>query len=220
MQASTAQIAQTKTKGGGGPGMGMKGASMLTSFGSQALSFAAIGSGAGMMAMPAMGMATGLIGGFGHHSSLPTTTYVWALPGHSSSFTMPTTSPKFEIEFGDIVGVDPDAYEPVLVRLLETKDNWRLVGATKEKMDMKGTSTRTAITEDRTPIKTTSLGRGHVQLEAASPLAPGEYGLVLHPIKPQKSAMGAPDYAESLFYSVWDFSVPGTETTTAGHKAH
>jgi hypothetical protein len=28
---------------------------------------------------------------------------------------MPTTLPKFELEFGEITGLDPDAYEPALV---------------------------------------------------------------------------------------------------------
>ena len=53
---------------------------------------------------------------------------------------MPTTTPKFELDFGEIVGLDPDAFEPVLVQLVQTKDNWRLVGATKSKMDYRGTS--------------------------------------------------------------------------------
>jgi len=48
-------------------------------------------------------------GGFGGGPGIPGTAHTWALPGRTSSFSMPTASPKFEIEFADIPGVDPDA---------------------------------------------------------------------------------------------------------------
>jgi len=117
MTSSLAQMAQSKTKGmsGGGSAAG----SMLSSFASTGLSFAAIGG--GMFAGPAMGIASGMFGGLmGGHHGMPTVTYIWALPGHNSPFLMPTTTPKFELEFGEIVGLDPDSYEPALVRLPQT----------------------------------------------------------------------------------------------------
>jgi hypothetical protein len=243
MQASVTQIAEATTKGGAGGGTGMASGmgaassmasmamhggmggmgmgglgslSMLGGMGGTALKFAPLAAGPGMMfAGPAMSLATGLLsGGLTPHSSLPTTTYVWALPGHNSSFQMPTATPRFEIEFGDIVGVDPDSYEPAIVKLAQTKDNWRLVGATKDKLDKKGNETRSAITEDRSVVKTTTLGRGHVVLESAAPLPPGEYGVVLHPLKPQKKPAGMNTGLtadETIFYSVWDFSVKEAE---------
>ncbi|HXY47896.1 MAG TPA: hypothetical protein VEI01_00500 [Terriglobales bacterium] len=221
--ASVASMAMRGTMGGmggiGGLG-GLSSLAMLGGLGGGALRFAPMLAGPGaMFAGPAMSLATGLISGsLSHHSSSPTTTYVWALPGTHSAFAMAPTTPKFEIEFGDIVGLDPDAYEPALVKLTQTKDNWRLVGATKEKIDKRGNEKRSAITEDRTEIKTTSLGRGHVLVEAAGPLAPGEYGVVLHPVKSQKTAAsaGAGLTAEqTIFYSVWDFSVPRSESRAA-----
>ena len=209
MTSSLAQMAQSKTKGmsGGGSAAG----SMLSSFASTGLSFAAIGG--GMFAGPAMGIASGMFGGLmGGHHGMPTVTYIWALPGHNSPFLMPTTTPKFELEFGEIVGLDPDSYEPALVHLPQTKDNWRLVGATKSKLDYSGSaSPQSMIDEVRTPLKTTRLSRGHLQIEAASPLSAGEYGLVLRPLKAHKPKKGESqsDAEQGVFYSVWDFSVAG-----------
>ena len=212
MASSMAQMAQSKTKGmsGGGSAAG----SMLSSFASTGLSFAAIGG--GMFAGPAMGIASGMFGGLmGGHHGMPTVTYIWALPGHNSAFLVPTTTPKFELEFGEIVGLDPDSYEPELVRLPQTKDNWRLVGATKSKLDYSGAgSPQSMIDEVRTPLKTTRLSRGHLQIEAAAPLAAGEYGLVLRPVKAHKPKKGESqsEAEQGVFYSVWDFSIAG-ETT-------
>ena len=209
MTSSLAQMAQSKSKGmsGGGSATG----SMLSSFASTGLSFAAIGG--GMFAGPAMGIASGMFGGLmGAHHGMPTVTYIWALPGHNSPFLMPTTTPKFELEFGEIVGLDPDSYEPALVRLPQTKDNWRLVGATKSKLDYSGSgSPQSMIDEVRTPLKTTRLSRGHLQIEAAAPLTAGEYGLVLRPVKAHKPKKGESqsEAEQGVFYSVWDFSVAG-----------
>jgi hypothetical protein len=232
---SITQIAKSEVKGGkGGAGMapmgsmaamgmrgmggGMSGLSMIGGLGGTALRFAPLAAGPGaMLAAPAMSLAMGL---FSHHSTAPKSTYVWALPGAHSEYVMATTKPKFEIEFGDIVGLDPDAYQPALVKLTTTKDNWRLVGATKETYDKHGNEKQSAITEDRAEIKTTSLGRGHVVIEAAAPLAPGEYGVVLHPIKALKSSNSASAGStaeQTIFYSVWDFSVPATEASSAQH---
>ncbi len=219
---STTQIAKSEMKGGkGGAGMGggLSGLSMMGGLGSTALRFAPLAAGPGMiLAAPAMSLATGLLGGgLSHHSSAPKATYVWALPGAHSTYTMAATKPKFEIEFADIVGLDPDAYEPSLVKLTPTKDNWRLVGATKETLDKHGNEKQSAISEDRTEIKTTSAGRGHLIIEAAAPLAPGEYGVLLHRVKAQKNSTstGAGLTAEqTIFYSVWDFSVPATEASS------
>jgi hypothetical protein len=73
---------------------------------------------------------------------LPNVARTWALPGRKSPFIMANASPKFEIEFDDIPGVDPDSYEPVLIKLVPTKDNWRLVSTSKDKFDKHGNDTR------------------------------------------------------------------------------
>ena len=246
MHPSVTQIAKSEIKGGGSSGMGaasglgamsslagmgmrsgmggMGGLSSLSMLGGMSgnlLSFAPLAAGPGMVfAGPAMSIATGLLSGsLSHHSSTPTATYVWALPGAHSAFVASGTRPKFEIEFGDLVGLNPDDYEPALVKLTQTKDNFRLVGATKEKFDSRGNDKRSAITEDRTGITTTILGRGHALIEAAAPLAPGEYGVVLHPIKAKATSSSSGSglsIEQTIFYSVWDFSITEAE---ASHEA-
>lgn len=187
---------------------------MLSSLASEGLSFAAIGAGPGaMMAAPALGMMTGMLGS--HHST-PTTTYVWALPARTSSSLMPTATPKFDLEFAEIVGLDPDSYEPVIVSLKQSKDNYRLVGATKAKMDfMGGGNSDSMIDELRMPSKLTHLSRGKVEMEVSSPLSAGEYGIVLRPVKKQKDKKGQSQSGaeQALFYSVWDFSVPAATSS-------
>jgi hypothetical protein len=139
---------------------------------------------------------------------MPGAAYTWALPGRTSAFSIPSRSLKFEIEFGDIPGVDPDAYEPVVVKLIQTKDNWRLVSFSKDKFDKHGNDTRSVKTEAKTPLNITILGRGHLELSPATELPPGEYGLVLHPKKALKEFAGVPAAnTEAIFSSVWDFSV-------------
>ena len=215
MTSSMAQMAQSATKGA--PGAGSATGSTLRTFVTQGLSFAAI-AGGGMFAGPAMGIASGMMGG--HHGA-PTTTYIWALPGHAASYVMPTTRPKFDLQFGDIAGLDPDRYEPALVHLPQTKDNYRLVGATKQKMSYMGPGQQQSmIDEERTPLQTTRMERGHVQLEPAAPLPPGEYGLVLRPTRADKPKKGvSPSGAEQgVFYSVWDFSIAGQTADAAPLK--
>ena len=115
MASSMAQMAQSTTKGM--PGRVRRLGSTLQSFATQGLTFAAI-AGGGMFAAPAIGIASGMMGGMmGGHHGMPTTTYIWALPGRASSYAMPTTQPKFDLQFGEITGLDPDAYEPALVHL-------------------------------------------------------------------------------------------------------
>ncbi len=210
MTSSMAQMAQSATKGG--PGAGSAAGSTLRSFVTEGLSFAAI-AGGGMFAGPAMGIASGMMGGMmGGHHGMPTTTYIWALPGRTASYVMPSTQPKFDLEFGNIAGLDPDRYEPVLVHLPQTKDNYRLVGATKQKMSYMGPGQgQSMIDEERTPLQTTRVERGHIQLEPAAPLPPGEYGLVLRPTGADKPKKGVSQTGaeQGVFYSVWDFSVAG-----------
>jgi hypothetical protein len=158
-------------------------------------------------------------GGFGGGAGIPGTAHSWALPGRTSSFLIPTASPKFEIEFADIPGVDPDAYEPVLVQLIQTKDNWRLVSSSKDKFDKHGNDTRSVKTEDKTPLNINVLGRGHLQVSPVSALSPGEYGLVLHTKKSVKELAGTPaNNTEVIFSSVWDFSVKAGPISPAGQK--
>jgi hypothetical protein len=210
VKASIAQIASTQTKGDDMPGAGAQATSMLAGLGRQALSFGAIGG--SMFAGPAAGMAMGMVGSLGamsHHHGPPKITYVWALPGAQSSFAIAGNNPKFEMSYGNLLGIDPDAYEPQLIRLVESKDNWRLVGATKTTMGQMGNEAYEKVTEARIAVTSQRIARGQMQIAPKQPLQPGEYAVVLRAIHPGKRAEGSlgGGAETSLFFSVWDFSV-------------
>jgi hypothetical protein len=213
IKPSIAQIANTQTKGDGMPGAGSQATGMLMGLGRQALSFGAIGGGmfAGPGASMAMGMMGGL-GGMGHHHGPPKVTYVWALPGPQAATIVADNKPRFEMSFGNLLGIDPDAYEPQLIKLVNSKDNWRLVGATKTTMGQMGTEAYEKVTEARIAVKSERVGRGQVQLEPKQPLEPGQYAIVLRAIHPGKRAEGSlgGGAETSIFFSVWDFSVNNT----------
>lgn len=216
---STAQIGQTNFKGGMGAG-GMA----LRSLATQGLSFAAMGAGpAGMMAMSAFSMASGFMPGM--RPGVPKMTYVWGLPGRKSAHELTDINPLFELNYGEIPGVDPDAYEPTVLHLVQSKDNYRLVGATQMKMTAKnmrnggGPENGKWIDEDRWPCHVNKEERGFYVLHVDSPLEPGEYAVVLRPVKGYKSASSGLGSHAQVFYSVWDFSIPGA-TEQDGKKKH
>jgi hypothetical protein len=206
---SMAQIGQSNYKGSMGAG-GMA----LRSLTTEGLSFAAMGAGpAGMMAMSAFSMVSGFMPGM--RPGAPKITYVWGLPGRTSTRQFDQSNPMFELTYGGIPGVDPDAYEPTVLKLFQTKDNYRLVGATQMKMTAKnmrnGSSPENGkwISEERWPCHVDKEERGFYILHVDSALEPGEYAVVLRPVKGYKqSSSGLGGHAQ-VFYSVWDFSVPG-----------
>ena len=167
------------------------------------------------MAGPAAGMAMGMMGGMGRHHGPPKVTSVWALPGAQAAYAVPNSTPWFEMQYGNLLGIDPDAYEPMIVRLVNSKDNWRLVGATKTIMGQMDNEAYEKVTEVRVPVKIQQLGRGQAQFEPSQPLEPGEYGIVLraiHPGKRSKGSLGGPA-EKTVFFSVWDFSI-GSEAAS------
>ena len=216
---STAQISQTKFKGGVSSG-GM----MLRSLATEGLSFAAMGAGpGGMMAMSAFSMASGFMPGM--RPGAPSTTYVWGLPGRKSSREFNDINPVFELSYGDIPGVDPDGYEPALLQLVQTKDNYRLVGATQVKMDSKhmmmgggGPEGGKWLSEERWPTRVDKEERGFYLVHVEKPLDPGEYAVVLRPVKHYKAQSSGFGGGAQVFYSVWDFSVPGTPVDNGKKK--
>jgi hypothetical protein len=206
---SQAMIGQSKYKGSMGAG-GMAMRSLAT----EGLSFAAMGAGpAGMMAMSAFSMASGFMPGM--RPGAPSITYAWGLPGRKSARELTNTDPMFELSYGQIPGVDPDAYEPAVVKLYLTKDNYRLVGATRTKLDAKsirnggGPESGKWISEDRWPTRVDKEERGFYVMHVNTPLEPGEYAVVLRPVKGYKAEPSLFGGGAQVFYSVWDFSVPG-----------
>jgi hypothetical protein len=220
--ASTAQRAMTKAGMSSGGG-----ASALASLARQALAFGAIAAGpAGMGGMAALSGVSRLGGMFGGgHPSMPMITYAWGLPGAHSERTLAAPTPAFELTYGDIPGIDPDAYEPALVRLALTPDNYRLIGATKQSMGagmMMGGSNELPdwITEDRVAARVKKRERGSYELSVDKALPPGEYALVLRPIKSHHAAASAFSNTDQLTSAVWDFSLPSTLPAAPAKAAH
>lgn len=177
------------------------------------------------MAVPVVGIAVSgmeiLRSAAFHGGSGAATTYLWGLPGGSSSNAVPSSQPKFEVKFADIAGVNPDEFEPRIVKLNPTKDNWRLVGVTH----MKETPSRgpaapawpsySAFLEESVPAKKEITAPGRVTIIPEQRLEAGQYAIVLRPAFKDKkfSAEGvAKNQGEGvLFNSAWSFTV-GSET--------
>lgn len=175
-----------------------------------------------LAAIPLLGAAVGIggtmMGAIGKgvrvfHKPKPVT-YLWAVPGRSSSLGLPSSMPKFEVVYGEIPGVDPDEYEPFLVRLVQTRENWRLVGAKKADPDAYKSNkwdTYSDFVEERIPMRSEKLGRGRFLITLERALEGGEYGVVLRPIMRSKIFSGD-DIANRknsgvLFDTVWTFSL-------------
>jgi hypothetical protein len=145
----------------------------------------------------------------------PTVTYVWALPGPSAGNAL-ENSPNFDVTFTGIPGINEEEYEPAIVKLTPTSNNWRLVGASQGKADtMQDSSANwevySSYVEEKVPVRANKLGSGHVQISPASPLAAGQYGVVLRPHNKSKRFAGA-DVANNqgeglIFNAVFAFAV-------------
>jgi hypothetical protein len=159
------------------------------------------------------GIATTLGGLF--RSDNEQRTAVWALAGTSAARGLaPVTA--FEIGFGHTPGVDPDAYQPAIVRLVRTNDNYRLVAAAKTEGSKTIATPKDPIVEELVPTQLTRITRGHYRVQAKETLGPGEYALVLRPIvqKERRRRISEASLGELLgggtsqiLYLTWDFSV-------------
>jgi hypothetical protein len=157
--------------------------------------------------------ASVMSGIMGHRK--PTVTYVWALPGPSAGNAL-GNSPNFDVTFTGIPGINEEEYEPAIVKLTPTSNNWRLVGASQGKADtMQDSSANwevySSYVEEKVPVRANKLGSGHVQISPASPLAAGQYGVVLRPRSKSKRFAGADvanNHGEGLILnSVFSFAV-------------
>ena len=161
----------------------------------------------------AIGAAGGVMGGMMGHRK-PSFTYVWALPTPKSATTVSSNTPAFEVNYAGIPGINPDEFEPSIVKLVSTSNNWRLVGATEAKQDTaQGTDWQlySSFVEQRVPTQNKKTAPGQAQVSPSSALTPGEYGIVLRPVNKSKKFAGS-DIAQNqgegvLFNSVWSFAV-------------
>jgi hypothetical protein len=142
-------------------------------------------------------------------------TVVWALAATSSTRVL-DFDPVFEMDFAHIPGVDPDRYQPAIVQLVATNDNYRLVAAA-ETEGADGALPSGPIIEENIATESTRLGRGQYRVAPKAKLGPGEYALVLRPIPESKRSrrrnaeaslgelMGGS--TSQILYLTWEFSI-------------
>jgi hypothetical protein len=210
------QITQTKTKASSLNVLAMDGAlgQAMTSMAVQAGSMAAMRSGS-VMGASMMGPASMAVGGFLGHRK-PTVTHVWALPGQKSETVLHAAQPAFEIHYESIPGVNADEYEPVILKLEPTNNNFRLVGATQAKQDAFEASAAdwgmySSFIEQRVPSQSKKVAAGSYQLQPSSALGPGQYAVALRPLNKDKKFAGSSVSQNAgdgmMFNSAWAFEV-------------
>jgi hypothetical protein len=145
----------------------------------------------------------------------PVVTYVWGVSGPASSNVLHTSAPAFSVDFSRAPGVNPEDFEPIVVKLTPAQNTCRIVGATQGKADAGASPAAdwqvySHYLEE--PVTTTpqKLGPGKYKL-ALPELAPGEYGLVLRPIAKTKKFSGG-DVARAqgdglMFDAIWTFQI-------------
>ncbi|HSC16871.1 MAG TPA: hypothetical protein VLI71_17210 [Gammaproteobacteria bacterium] len=151
-------------------------------------------------------------------------TAVWALAAPQSSRVL-DVAPVFEIDYAHIPGVDPEKYQPAIVQLVPTDDNFRLVAAA----ETEGAGTRAVpsgpIIEETVATQNTRLDRGRYRVTPQGELAPGEYALVLRPIAEPARRRGRDNEASlgellggstsQILYLTWEFSIEGEAVANA-----
>lgn len=153
-------------------------------------------------------------GALGHRT--PTVTYVWGVPGAVSSNVLQTTKPSFTVDFSRTIGINPDEYEPAIVKLTPAQNTCRIAGATQGKEDVRSTPAAdwqmySHFLEERVAATPQRLGPGKYGIAANAELFPGEYGVVLRPISTAKKFSGG-DVARAqgdglMFDAIWTFQI-------------
>jgi hypothetical protein len=180
----------------------------LQNFAGKALAFA----------NPAIGVATSGLGSLFRNDD-PEMTAVWALLGSSSPRAL-AAGAAFEVDFGNVPGVDPDRYQPAIVQLVPTSDNYRLVGAAKTEGSDDTAAPRGPIIEEPVAADLMRMARGRYRVALGGSVPPGEYALVLRPIvKRERARRRDPDHSlgelmganatSQIIYLTWDFTIEG-----------
>jgi hypothetical protein len=146
----------------------------------------------------------------------PAVTYVWAIPSPASNTILQTTSPTLAVNYSTTPGVNPDDFEPAIVKLTPSQNAIRIVGATQGKADAQSSPAAdwqiyTNFLEERVPLNLQKTKPGMYQISAKSGLFPGEYAVVLRPVsKTMKFSGGDVARAQGdglMFDAVWSFRV-------------
>ena len=188
-----------------------------TEVGTQVAQQAVTNSGSAM-ALTALNPGAAIVSGLlAHRAKQTKVTYVWALNGGSSAANVGGNTPTFEVNYAGLPGVNPDQFEPVIVKLsLTPQSNLRLVGATAaattaEQSTQQDWPIYSSFVEDRVNAKVDKLAPGHAKLTPAAAMGPGEYAVALRPVDKSHKFSGeevAKNQAEGLLFNyAWAFSV-------------
>ncbi len=146
----------------------------------------------------------------------PTVTYVWGVPSPGSANVLQGTTPSFSVDFSRAIGVNPDEYEPAIVKLTPAQNTCRIVGATQGKEDARSSPAAdwqmySHFVEERVASTPQKVGPGQFKIAANSELVPGEYAVVLRPVSKDKKFSGG-DVARAqgdglMFDAIWTFQI-------------
>jgi hypothetical protein len=163
----------------------------------------------------AMQQAGGIFSGVMSHRT-PTVTYVWGVPGAASTNVLQSTKPSFTLDFSRAIGINPDDYQPAIVKLTSAQNTCRIVGATQGKEDVRSTPAAdwqmySHFLEERVAAYPQKLASGKYNITSTSELPPGEYGIVLRPVAKDKKFSGG-DVARAqgdglMFDAIWTFQI-------------
>lgn len=168
---------------------------------------------ASTMGSSAVQQAGSIFGGFMARRK-PDVTYVWGVPGPTSPNVLATSSPVFIVDYSGTPGVNPDDFEPAIVKLTPAQNTCRIVGATAGKADAStdpNWQVYSNFLEDRVPLQSQRLASGRYQISPQSALLPGEYAVVLRPVSRGKKFAGgdvARDQGDGMMFdTVWTFAL-------------
>lgn len=146
----------------------------------------------------------------------PTVTYVWGVSSPASGNVVQSTKPVFTADFSRVIGINPEEYEPAIVKLTPAQNTCRIVGATQGKEDARSSAAAdwqmySHFLEERVAATAEKLGPGKYKIAANSELVPGEYGVVLRPLSKAKKFSGG-DVARAqgdglMFDAIWTFQI-------------
>jgi hypothetical protein len=148
-----------------------------------------------------------------------TLTYACALDGTAAGQTLSGSGPtRFEIKYASIPGLDPDEFEPALVKVAPSPNSLRLIGSIKTKKRESGEAARCElkVVEDRVSAKITRVARGHAELAPSAPLPPGDYAIVLRPIAGAKKKFQLHEFEQGngeagVLRIAWNFGVSAAQ---------
>lgn len=150
----------------------------------------------------------------------PAVTYVWGVPSPASTNVFQNYLPAFNVNFAGAPGINPDEYEPAIVKLTPAQNTCRIVGATLGKEDAQASAAAdweiySSFLEERVAAIAEKGKPGEYKLSPRSPLLPGEYGIVLRPRSKTKKFSGG-DVARGqgdglAFGAVWTFQVTAAQ---------